>query len=250
MGTRLLLVVAILLVLGLLLGGFVLYAVFQGPDEARSGTREVSDFTAVNFTNYGEMTIIQGDREGLTIDADAKLLARIETTVRNGTLTIGFDNRFRFPYGFRFLRPPQSIRYTLYVKQLESLDLSGAGTIHAAQLVADRLALVESGAGTITIDDLTADELAVTISGAGGIELAGRVTSQRVDMSGLGRYAAGDLESQTAQVNLSGAGSTTLWVHEQLVTNLSGAGSIDYYGSPQVTSSTSGVGSVDSLGEK
>lgn len=253
MGARLLLIIAVLLVLGLLLVSVVLYVTFgliRGSGEARSATRDVSDFTAVNFTNYGEMTIIQDGTEGLTIDTTEDLLAHIETTVRDGTLTIRFDNRFRFPYGFRFLRPPQSIRYTLHVKKLEALDLSGAGTVYAEQLTADRLELVESGAGTITVDQLTAGDLAVTISGAGVVTLAGQATHQSVRMSGLGNYAAGDLKSQTAQVNLSGAGSATLWVEETLAATLSGAGSINYYGSPQTTSSKSGVGDIHSLGAK
>lgn len=252
MSARLPLILGIALLIGLLFAGLVLFAFFafvRGPGEARGETREVSGFTAVNFANYGEMTLIQGDTEGLTIETESDLLRNIRTEVRNGTLTIDFDNRFRIPFWFR-MRSPESIRYTLYVKELDRLNLSGAGTIYAQQVAADRLSLVESGAGTITIDRLTADDLEVTISGAGAVHLAGQVDSQDVNLSGLGQYDAGDLESQEAHVNLSGAGSATVWAHERLDTNLSGAGSVNYYGSPDVTNQHSGVGGVYDLGAK
>lgn len=251
MRSRLPLILGGALILGLLFAVVVLYFVYNtvvGAGRTDSEVREVSDFTAVNFPGVGEMTIIQGDTEGLTIEASRNLLPHIRTSVRDGTLTIRMDRRIWFPW--EILRSSPRIRYTLHVRDLEAFDLSGAGTVHADRLAVDRLALVQSGAGRITIDDLTADDLAVTISGAGSVEVAGQVASQTVDMSGLGKYDASNLETQNAQVNLSGAGSATVWVHNQLDASLSGAGSIEYYGSPQTDSSISGAGSVRNLGAK
>lgn len=251
MQVRLPLILGGALILGLLFAVVVLYFVYttvSGTGRIQSETREVSGFTAVNFPGAGEMTIIQGDTEGLTIEASENVLRHIDATVRDGTLTIRMNNRLRLPW--IFLRSSPRIRYTLYVRDLEAFDLSGAGTVHANPLSVDRLSLAESGAGQITVDNLTVDDLAVTISGAGSVKLTGRTTSQTVKLSGLGRYNAADLESQNAQINLSGAGSVTAWVHGQLTVNLSGAGSVEYYGAPQVTSSTSGAGSVRHLGER
>lgn len=251
MGTRLLLILGGLFVLGLVVVSFILYFVFRGPSgETAGATREVSGFTAVDLSSYGDLTIIQGETEGLAIDADADVLPHITATVRNGKLIIGFeDNRFfRFPAWF--MRSNPTIRYTLNVKELESVDLSGAGTVLAERLTAGDLELSDSGAGKITIKQLTANDLNIRLSGAGAIEVVGQVDSQTVNLSGLGEYRAGDLESRQADVNLSGAGSATLWVHEQLDATLSGAGSIRYYGSPQANTTSSGVGEVRSLGDK
>ena len=66
-------------------------------------------------------------------------------------------------------------------------------------MTTDHLTLTESGAGQINIAQLTATDVAVEMSGAGTVDLAGQVTHQTVEMSGLGTYQAGDLESQTAQ---------------------------------------------------
>jgi hypothetical protein len=245
MNTRISIIISIVLLVSLLL-----YAcgirVIQGSGRIQSEQREVSDFTGVNFTGLGELTIIQGETEGLTIETDDNLLPYITSTVSGGTLTIGFDNNSWLPV----LRPTQSIRYTLTVKTLNDLELSGAGTVYAEQLTADSLMLTNSGAGEVTIDQLAAGELSVTLSGAGTVELAGQATTQTVEMSGLGNYQAGELESQSANLTLSGAGNATVWVNEQLDATLSGVGSIEYYGSPQTNASSSGVGSVQSLGDK
>jgi hypothetical protein len=245
MKTRLPLMVFITLLLVLLIGACAI-KVTQGSGRIRSETRDVSDFTAVNFSAYGELTIIQGESEGLTIETDDNILPYVESTVSGATLTLDFDDGSWIPLA----QPTNSINYILTVKTLTDLDLSGAGTVHSEQLTAENLTLRESGAGTITIDQLTADDLSVDISGAGTIELAGQVTRQTVEMSGLGSYEAGDLESQEATITLSGAGSATVWTHEQLDATLTGAGSISYYGAPQTNASSSGIGSVKSLGDK
>jgi hypothetical protein len=220
--------------------------VIRGSGNIRTESRPVGNFTTVNFTGFGELTLVQGEAEGLTIETDDNLLPYIKTTVSGGTLTIGFDDDTWIP----LIRPRDSIRYQLTVTTLTALDLSGAGTVEAAQLTADRLTLTESGAGQINIADLTASEVAITMSGAGTVDLAGRTMHQTVEMSGLGNYQAADLASETAKVTLSGAGNATIWVSEQLDTEISGAGTINYYGAPQLRSETSGIGKVDSLGSK
>lgn len=227
------------------LGGCNLH-IITGSGNVVTEERAVSDFTAVDFSGIGELTIVQGETDALTIETDDNLLPYIQTTVDRGTLTIGFENGVVVP----ILRPTHSIRYQLTLRTLTDLNLSGAGTAEAATITTDQLTLNQSGAGQITIDDLSADTLAVNLSGAGRVELAGEVTQQTVSLSGLGAYEAGGLASQIAGLSLSGAGSATVWVTEQLDVELSGAGSIRYYGSPQVSADTSGVGNVESLGDR
>ena len=240
-GNRLL--VAALFVLSTTCGG-----VFFGYLRLKSGSvwPAVSDFTEVNFTGFGELTLVQGETEGLTIETDDNLLPYLKTTVDQGTLTIGFDDGLSLP----LMQPTDSIRYQLTVKTLTDLALSGAGTVEATALTADHLTLVGSGIGAIKLADLTADAITVEMSGAGAIELAGAVTQQTVVLSGLGNYEATDLASQIAEVTLSGAGEATIWVSAQLDAEMSGAGTINYYGSPQTNASSAGIGMVKHLGDK
>jgi hypothetical protein len=71
-----------------------------------------------------------------------------------------------------------------------------------------------------------------------------------VRISGFGDFKGGDLQSQTANVRITGAGSSTVWAEKTLTAAISGAGDIRYYGSPTVDEIISGAGNISELGEK
>jgi hypothetical protein len=205
-------------------------------------SREVSGFNSVSISTFGEMQIRQGSTESLTIQAPSDYLRYIETTVENNTLNITTRSGF-------IGAPARRVIYTLTVKDLKSLSLSGAGTIKTLDgLQSQDFSLSLSGAGSIEIDSLTATSLTVNFSSAGAIIVAGKVDRQLINLSGVGGYEAGDLESQSASINLTGAGSATVWAAKTLDVTISGIGSINYYGSPQVSQNISGLGSVNSKG--
>jgi hypothetical protein len=90
----------------------------------------------------------------------------------------------------------------------------------------------------------------VNLSGAGSSTASGTADSLDVAISGFGDFKGGDLHSQDARVDISGAGSATVWVDDDLTVELSGAGSVGYYGSASVSRRISGVGGVNHLGDK
>ena len=206
-------------------------------------TREVSGFSAISISTFGEIEIRQGDTESLTISAPSDYMRYIETEVENGTLLISTRKGF-------IGAPTRRVEFILTVKDLKSLHFSGAGVIKVMdKLQTSTFSLNMSGAGSIEIEDLTADTLTVNFSSAGAIVIAGSVENQSVNLSGVGSYEAGDLQSKVASVNLSGAGSATIWAVDSLDVTVSGVGSVGYYGSPRVTQNVSGLGSVNSKGE-
>ncbi|MEZ4735047.1 MAG: hypothetical protein R3E79_48750 [Caldilineaceae bacterium] len=56
------------------------FQVVSGSGTVVPEERPVSDFTRVDFTGFGELTLVQGDKEALTIETDDNLLP-IKTTV-------------------------------------------------------------------------------------------------------------------------------------------------------------------------
>ncbi len=215
----------------------------RGSGNVVTEEREVSGFESVALSGVGQVIITQGDEESLTIETDDNLMRHIETEVRNGTLELGLA-RNTIPI------PTQSIIFRVSVDDLTGLTSSGAGSFKIDGLEADRLRVTLSGVGDVGIDSLSATDLVVKISGAGNVDLAGQVEAQEIDMSGLGRYSAPDLESQTASVRISGAGGAVVWAQDTLDVEISGAGNVEYYGSPQVTREISGAGKVTSRGDK
>lgn len=210
-------------------------------------TRDVSGFDSVDFSSIGEVTLVQGETESLVIEADDNLLPYVEVKVSGSKLTIGMKDETGLNFSFDGTKP--TLHFTLTVKDLSSLEVSGLATVNCDSLSASDFSLGISGGGDINIASLTADTLEVNLSGLGDITLAGQVAEQQVNISGAGNYNAGDLESATVSVNLSGLGDTTVWAAESLDVTISGAGNVDYYGSPSVSQNVSGLGDLSSLGE-
>jgi ketosteroid isomerase-like protein len=208
--------------------------------EAPTGERrDVSGFDKVSLQGVGTMTIEQGDTESLTIDAEPKVLRRIESEVRNDTLVIRPDRSFN---------TSEPITYSLTVDDLTGIELSGAGQIQMRRLETTDLQLSGSGAGSIAIAELTAQTLQVEASGNTGIELGGTVDRQSVTLSGSAQYDAADLASRTATVSADGAAQAVVQVSDSLDASASGASRIAYTGDPEVSENTSGAGSVTRSG--
>ena len=170
--------------------------------------REVSGFDKVDFSTVGELTITQGARESLTIEAESNVMRRIRTEVRGGVLYI--DMRSNLPW-IGGVVPTKPIRYDLTMRELTGLDLSGVGNIDASGIDTDRLNVNLSGGGQIVMRSLTAERLTVDHTGVGRCELSGKVRSQEILLTGAGEYDAADLESETVEVEVTGVGKATVW---------------------------------------
>jgi predicted ester cyclase len=209
------------------------------PDDASGATRDVSDFSRVSLQGVGTLVIEQSDTEALTIDAEPRVLRRIETTVQDGTLFIRPDRGFK---------TREAITYSLTVDELTGIELSGAGQVQMQRLETGDFSLIVSGAGSVAIEDLTAKTLAVEATGNASVTLGGTVDSQTVTFGQAGTYDAANLVSRIATVSVDGAAKAIVNASESLEASASGASSIAYYGDPSVSESTSGVGSVTPAG--
>ena len=205
-------------------------------------TREVSGFNRVELDSIGELTIIQGESESLTIEAESNIVRRVITDVSAGTLRIEFTGGT-----LGDVIPTEPILYELTMRDISGINLSGAGRIYSANIATSSLDLDVSGIGDVIIDNLIADRADVDLTGAGTIDLAGIIEEQHVKLSSVGNYSAGGLQSKRAEIALSGAGTATLWAVEELDVVISGVGTVDYYGDPVVSQDISGVGRLNHL---
>lgn len=211
-----------------------------------SENRDVSGYTAIDFSTLGKINIVQGDKESLNISGPDNLLPEISTTVSNGTLII--KNKENFTVAS--LSSESTLTFTIVVKDLNSLTVSGLGDVQVEALSTPSMDLTMSGAGKIQMNQLATDNLVIILSGLGGLDISGSAAQTTIDLSGAGSITAPDLKIQTANISLSGLGSATLWVTNQLTGTISGAGSISYYGSPQTNTNSTGIGKFNPLGNK
>jgi hypothetical protein len=211
-----------------------------------SENRDVSGFTKIDFSTAGKINVMPGDTESLNISGPDNLVPEITTTVSNGTLIIKNKENITISP----LNNQNPLVFTIVVKDLTSLKLSGAGDVQIETLSTPSMDIIMSGAGKVTQNQITTDNLNVTISGLGGIDITGQATQATFDISGAGSVTAPDLKVQTAKITISGVGGVTLWVTDQLTGTISGAGSVSYYGTPQTNTNSSGLGKFNSLGNK
>ena len=208
-----------------------------GSGNVASEQRDVGDFDAVTLSGVGRLNITQTGSESLTIEAEDNILPLLTSEVQGHRLVLGAEPGAHFT-------PKKPIRYTLTVKELRDIRISGAGNVEVPALGAPSLRLEISGAGNMTVTGLAADLLEVTLSGAGNLTCAGEVRDQEVRISGAGSFNAEDLPSVTASATISGTGSAHVRVSERLDVRVSGVGSITYRGNPTVRKSVSGVGHI------
>jgi hypothetical protein len=171
-----------------------------GSGHMASENRDVAGFDGVVLAGFGNLNIVQSETESLVIEADDNILPFITTEIRDGKLHINMKRGMNFHEITR-------ITYTLTVRTLDTIDLTGSGKITVFPLDvapmqvrmsgAGRIKLrkcpvhsfMVSGAGTIDALDLEVPELDVTISGAAHIRVTGKAERQTVHIPGAGNYS-------------------------------------------------------------
>jgi Putative auto-transporter adhesin, head GIN domain len=189
----------------------------HGSGNVKTESRDVSDFSAVDLTGIGDVMIKQTGTETLTIAAEDNILPLLTSTVSDGTLTLGTKPGSN-------IDPTKPIQYTLTVKNLDALTISGSGTI--------------------TDSDVDTDSFTATLSGSGTITVAGTTHTQAFVISGSGTYTADGLASSTARAQISGSGNASISVDDNLDVTITGSGTVTYTGDPRLTQQITGSGSI------
>ena len=212
----------------------------SGSGKIESQTREVQDFLAVSINYPAEVLIQQGKVESVKLETDDNLLPQLSTEVEDGILFI--ENKE--DVWSKRVNPTERVKITITVKDLNQIEFSSAGNVLVDGLKTDELSLQLNGVGEMMLNDLNVRQLEARLSGAGNIEANGTTQDLDIRISGVGGFDAPKLESQVATVRISGAGSATVNVVDDLTARVSGAGSINYFGSPTLHEDVSGAGSV------
>jgi putative autotransporter adhesin-like protein len=189
----------------------------RGSGQLATESRKVSGFSKINLSGIGELTIQKTGTESLSISADDNLLPRLTSEVSNDTLVLGTKPNTT-------IVSKQPITYSVTVK-----DLTGVAV---------------SGSGNIRVPDLTTTALSISIIGSGTIKVNGTANDQDLEISGSGRYEAAQLTSKTAKVHISGTGTANVLATDVLDVKISGSGTVTYTGNPQVRQEIIGSGKL------
>lgn len=202
-------------------------------------TTKVSGFNQVALDGIGTLIITQGNTESLTIEAEDNIIPYIKTTIK--------DNMLKISYDVSTPTPIKPVKFHLTVKNISSIDISGAGKLSADNLSTDSLNLFVNGAAEGNLANIQLKSLVLTISGAGKINASGNTATQTINMNGAGEFNAPSLISQSTTITINGAGKATLNANKTLNAIINGAGQVNYFGNPQITQKINGLGKINHL---
>jgi hypothetical protein len=223
--------------------GGVGFRTVQGSGTVEEKTYEVSDFTSVELATVGRLVVELGETETLRVQAEDNLIKYFEVEVRNGLLEIGGQKNVN-------LIPTEGVYFYLTVKELDTLVISGLGSVELPEMDVPKFSIEISGGGSVDVDGLNGDAIEAEISGLGDLSIdGGEVDEQDIVITGGGNYRARNLQSARAEVDIDGLGSATVRVSEHLGVTISGGGAVEYFGDPSVDQDVSGLGHVRKIGD-
>ncbi|MDD1775383.1 MAG: DUF2807 domain-containing protein [Methanobacterium sp.] len=214
-----------------------------GTQNAGSGnvvntTKNVSGFNQVILSGTGTLIITQGNNESLVIEAEDNVGSNITPIVNNNELILNQNNT---PI------PTKPVKYHLTVKDLNKIQIDGAGQIQSDNLNTNNLTININGASQGAMNNLNVVLLTVNINGAGKLNMAGTTANQTIKISGAGNYSAGNLTSKNAVINIDGGGNVVVRVSDLLNVIINGAGDISYIGNPQINRQITGGGNIKQI---
>lgn len=205
-------------------------------------TRTPGSFKRLSIGISGDVELVEGNEESIKIQASGVNLEEIETEV------FGDKLRIRWRKGYRNWRRRTNVKIWLTYRSLESISIGGSADVIAKSVLkGDQLYLRVSGSGNIE-GKVAVNTLETKISGSGRIYISGVTKSQMIGISGSGSIRAFDLQSNSADIRISGSGSARIQVKDAIKAKISGSGSVRYKGNPaKIISKSSGSGSVRSV---
>ena len=194
----------------------------RGDGKAAEEYRGLSDrFTRVEASGINGLNIECGSsEEKVQLQGESNILPLIETRVEDGVLHIGPKDGASFSTN-------QPIQVTLFMDNLDNLELSGPVNSRVKGLHSDRLGL--------------------DLSGSSAVKLEGTARRLDLDMSGSSSASAMGLLVDDVRAQMSGASSATVAPKERLDVDGSGASSVAYQGNPVVKKDLPGAARLRQL---
>lgn len=201
-------------------------------------TRPADGVTRVVFKTPGDLSIRVGAQEKLTVEAEPKVLAQLDISIKGDTLTLSSKGSFK---------TEKALKYTLTIKAFRKLKTEGSGSSVIEGFAGNDIDVEAAGSGDIALKNVKPGKLSISIPGSGNVEAVGSGKSLLARIDGAGDINAAKFQAQVVEARLDGSGNIRVHADESLKAVISGAGNIEYKGKAKVTQSVTGAGSVERL---
>ena len=220
------------------LGAALACAAISLQAHAEQVTKPAAGATKVVISTVGELSVRQGNEEKVVIEAEPKVLAKLDVSTKGDTLTITSKGDFS---------TQKPLTFTVTLKSLRSLTTSGSGNSVVEGFSGPNFDLDLNGSGDVSLKNLKAAKLSVLVQSSGSVDVTGSGNAVVARIDGSGNIDARNYRARIVDASIEGAGSISVHAEESLKAAIGGAGSIEYKGKPKVTQNITGAGTVGPL---
>lgn len=192
-------------------------------------------------TSYKSLKVINAirveyrhDIDTLQIIADSSILSKIKVNYDNEGIEI-YASDFRRSYSVTAIVPAS--------KDLKSIEIGGASSFTSdGEIKADKLDIEVSGASHFDAN-IDCQSLEVSVSGASSAEIGGKAVNANIEVSGASKLSSNGeyLNTDYADVDLSGASTAEIICNKNITGEASGASKLSFKGAAKADVSTSGA---------
>ncbi|MBK9982254.1 MAG: DUF2807 domain-containing protein [Saprospiraceae bacterium] len=195
---------------------------------------DTEPFDRISLASSCDIKIIQSDIYQVTLTGRQKDIDDVDVNVISNSLNIAEHGQH-----------PDDFVIRIYVPEIKDLDCSGSSFIYGeSNFTQNRNMNIHlSGSGDLDFAVITND-LDLEISGSANVLLEGSITNLDAEITGSGWVKSFKLQSDFADVRITGSGSAEVNVTSDLDALITGSGNVFYKGHPHVSSEITGSGKV------
>jgi hypothetical protein len=192
-------------------------------------TRDVSvqPFDELQVSGVFNVSLIQGDKVQVKIEAEDNLQPLFQVTNEGSKLTISMKKGIN-------INTKTKMNVYVTFKTLTVIDMNTVGNVSTnSKLKLNDLSIKSNSVGSIDLK-LDVQTMHVDNSGVGSVKLSGSADNAVIKNSGVGSIHAGDFIVQRMNINNSGVGSAEVNAEKELTVNDSFLGKIKNKGNASV----------------
>lgn len=233
-----------------------------GNNQIATENRDVPDFRRLSVSGPLQVEVQVGAAPGMTVTADANLIALVRTQTADGMHKIWVGGSFRSQNPIRVVYTVtqldeatvlgsgrlsvQGIHHqdlkinsqgsgsVVLAGSLARLDIHaiGSGDIDAKALRSSNVHVRSQGSGAIDLGSVVGNSLEVHLLGSGSVRAIGEVSKLHVRLSGSGSAELAGLKSQTGDLQLTGSGDISAVVAQTMNVQSQGSGKVRVLSKP------------------
>lgn len=202
-------------------------------NEATSTYEVNTSYKSLKVTNAIRVEY-RHDIDTLQIIADSSILSKIKVNYDDEGIEI-YASDFRRSYSVTAIVPAS--------KNLQSIEIGGASSFTSdGEIKAEKLDIEVSGASHFDAN-IDCQSLEVSVSGASSAEIGGKAVNANIEVSGASKLSSNGeyLNTDYADVDLSGASTAEIICNKNITGEASGASKLSFRGTAKADVSTSGA---------